>query len=727
MRWLNLLSPKPELSELMHSTARNVVGTVAGLYLVWHIIATIGYPAQFSPSLWIISISMAALVAATLHLSKRHYLLSQILWLFGLMGVILLAYHIYRFQGVLYLLMILPLLSTVTVGLPITALTVLAGTAITLVLAQSGGLPRTLPGGIFLGGIFSAVFGWGVSNNLIEALNAASYHYNEARRLLEETRAHRAEISRMLKDRNQVNYQLERMNEMLAVARAQAEEARENRNRFMLAVSHELRSPLNFIIGFSDLMVNVPETYAPLEHWPPGLYDDIQEIYTSSRHLMRLINDILDMGKIDARQMQLFREKAHLPQIVSDVAEMLRGAFEQKGIALNIELPPDLPPVFIDTTRIRQVLLNLLNNGLRFTDRGSVTLRVEKQEQHLLVSVEDTGTGIAPEDLPKVFSEFRQVGDENWRRRAGSGLGLYISRQFIELHGGKMDVESTLGQGTRFYFTLPLSSLPPQLPEIVTAEKPARGEDNRLLLFVTPRKEDLDLLQHEMDDYVLQQARTPDEAIGLTQRLYPRAILLTMEAGNLRTEKLPYDLPVVRFGLPHASMLPGNIRRQLVKPVSRKTLMESIHSLGPGLERLLIVDDDPAMVRFVTQALRADKSPNHYTLLTAFTGNQALDILSSNPVDAILLDLELPDIHGWEVLSRLRQKDGLSDLPVIIISAQDLPEMNFVPGTNALELALRRPLRLPELTRVVKSTLEVIQPVYPGERVLPSPERDRPS
>jgi signal transduction histidine kinase/CheY-like chemotaxis protein len=714
MRWLKLLSPKPELSELMNSTARNVVGTVAGLYLVWHIIATIGYPAQFSPSLWLISFLMFALVAITLRLSKSHYLLSQILWLSGLMGAIFLGYHLYRFPGILYLLLILPLLSTVTVGLPITALTILGGTAMAVVLAYSDGFSKTLPATIFLGGIFSAIFGWGVSNNLLEALNAAAYHYNEARRLLEETRAHRAEISRMLKDRNQVNYQLERMNEMLAIARAQAEEARENRNRFMLAVSHELRSPLNFIIGFSDLMVNVPETYAPLEHWPPGLYDDIQEIYTSSRHLMRLINDILDMGKIDARQMQLFREKAHLPQVIADVTEMIRGAFEQKGIALNVEIPPDLPPVFIDTTRIRQVLLNLLNNGLRFTDQGSVTLRVEKQEQHLLISVQDTGTGIAPEDLPKVFSEFRQVGDENWRRRAGSGLGLYISRQFIELHGGKMDVESVLGQGTRFYFTLPLSSLPPEIPEIVATETPPRSEDNRLLLLVTPRKEDLQRLQHEMDDYVLHQARSPQEAIGLCKRLFPRAILLTSDAEHLQTEKLPYDLPVVRFSLPHASMPPGNIRRQLVKPVSRKMLMEAIHTLGPKAERLLIVDDDPAMVRFVMQALRADKSPNHYTLLTAFTGNQALDILASTPVDAILLDLELPDIHGWEVLARLRQKEALSDLPVIIISAQDLPDMNFVPGTNALELTLRRPLRLPELTRVVKSTLEIVQPVYPG-------------
>ncbi len=155
-----------------------------------------------------------------------------------------------------------------------------------------------------------AIFGWSLSSNLFDALEAASYHYSEARRLLGETQYNQAEISRILKDRNQVNYQLERMNEMLKFSRTQAEEARENRNRFMLAVSHELRSPLNFIIGFSDLMVNAPETYAPKSNWPAGLYDDIQEIYTSSKHLMRLINDILDMGKIDVGQMSLYRAKS---------------------------------------------------------------------------------------------------------------------------------------------------------------------------------------------------------------------------------------------------------------------------------------------------------------------------------------------------------------------------------------------------------------------------------
>ncbi|MBN2385923.1 MAG: response regulator [Anaerolineales bacterium] len=712
MRWLQMLKPNPELDDLMRSTTRNVVGTVAGLYVAWHIIATVGYPAIFSPTIWITSLCMLGLVSLTLRLNEKYYLLSQSVFLVGLTAAIVITYANFHYPAILFMLPLVPLIAIVTMGTPATVVSVLANTSIMLIIARLDGLSSLTVTGISLASVFSAVFGRGVSTNLLTALNAASYHYGEARRLLDETRKHRAEISRMLKDRNQVNYQLERMNEMLTVARAQADEARENRNRFMLAVSHELRSPLNFIIGFSDLMVNAPETYAPLDGWPTGLYDDVQEIYTSSRHLMRLINDILDMGKIEAGQAPLYREKAEIDQVIEDVRTMLSSAFEQKGIALHIDVPASLPSIFVDTTRIRQVLLNLLNNGLRFTDQGHVNLRVEKRAHELYISVRDTGTGIAPEDLPQVFSMFRQVGEENWRRRAGTGLGLYISRQFIELHGGQMDVESTSGEGTCFYFTLPLNSPIPDLPQLRESPRPA-DKDNRLVLLVSPSPDDGRIFQHELEGYTLKLLADVEQVASQTGDLYPCAVLVAADAGALQAEKLPYDLPVIRYSLPHAGGHPANVRSQLVKPVPRETLMEAIHALGADRHRLMVVDDDPAMVRFVAQSLRAGKSPAEYTLLTAFDAAQATALLEEHPVDAILLDLELPDVNGWEWLRQIQENPHWADIPVIIISAQDLPEMNFVPGTNAMELVLRRSLRVPELSRMVRAVLENIQPQYP--------------
>jgi signal transduction histidine kinase/CheY-like chemotaxis protein len=717
MDWLTTPDTDSELHDLMRSTGQKLIYTIGGLYLVGHVIATLGFPKIFIPGILGLSLYMFFLVVSSLILIQRRYLLSQVIWLCGLAGAIVLSFFIFRRFEIVVLLIALPLLAVVTLGIPSAATSILVVVVIAGIIFHSAGMPIIFAAGIFLGSTFTTIFGWGLSSNLLDSIDAVSYHYHEARRLLGETQGHQAEIGRILRDRNQVNYQLERMNEMLKFSRAQAEEARENRNRFMLAVSHELRSPLNFIIGFSDLMVNAPETYAPISNWPSGLYDDVQEIYNSSKHLLRLINDILDMGKIDAGQMSLYREKAQMDQIVADVRDMLTGAFEQKGISLSIELPPDLPPVFIDTTRIRQVFLNLLNNGLRFTDQGSVTLKVQKMDTHLLVSVVDTGMGISPEDLSKVFEEFRQVGEENWRRHAGTGLGLYISRHFVELHGGEMGVESTLGQGTRFFFTLPFDSTVTDMPISFGEDHPSSG--NPRILLVTPNPEDAEILQRSLDGYVLQPVSNAAQAKEKTRELFPRAILVTADAGGLLPDDLPYDLPVVTFSISRSVSSMENLRAHLVKPISRQALLKAIQSLGPQVHHLLIVDDDPAMSRFIKQSFRADgdtQASNGYTLLSAFSGAEGLEILQKNPVDAILLDLELPDIHGWEWLVRLQDREEFAHIPVIIVSAQDLPQDNFVPGTNALELALHRPLTMNELGSVLKSVLENILPQYPKEK-----------
>jgi len=690
--------------------------TIGGLYLVGHVIATLGFPQIFIPRIWGISLYMLILVVLSLMLMERRYYLSQAIWLFGLAGAIMLAYIIFKHVEIILLLIALPLMAVITLGVTGAAIAILLVVVITITMILAAGIPAIYGGAIFLGSIFIAIFGWSLSSHLLDALEAAAYHYNETRRLLGEAQAHTAEISLVLKDRNQINYQLEHTNEMLSFARSQAEEARENRNRFMLAVSHELRSPLNFIIGFSDLMVNAPETYAPPAQWPTGLYDDLQEVYNSSKHLMRLINDILDMGKIDAGQLSLYREKVKIDQIVADVRDMLSGAFEQKGISLSIEYPQDLPPIFVDTTRLRQVFLNLLNNALRFTDQGVVSLKIQKTDTHLLVSVTDTGVGIAPEDLPQVFNEFRQVGEENWRRRAGSGLGLYISRHFVELHGGTMNVESTLGKGTHFFFTLPLDSTVTDLPTPSDAKRSSSG--NPLILLVTPVPEDAEMLQRSLDGYLLQPVSNAGQAKELTRELFPRAILVTTDSGGLNTNNLPYDLPVVTFNVSRSASSMENLRAYLVKPISRQALLKAIQSLGPQVHNLLIVDDDPAMSRFVKQSFHTNgnlKATKGYTFLSAISGVEGLKILQSNPVDAILLNLDLPDIHGWEWLAQLQGRQDLAHIPVIIVSAQDLPQDNFVTGANALELALRRPLSTTELGSIIKSVLENILPQYPKE------------
>jgi len=563
---------------------------------------------------------------------------------------------------------------------------------------------------------------------------------------MEEARRHRAEAVRVLKDLDQAYHRLERANHMLVLARAEAEEAREARNRFVLAVSHELRTPLNFILGFSELMVNSPETYAKLDRWPPGLYEDVQEIYRSSTHLMHLVNDVLDLGQIEALRMVLVKEWVNPAQIVEEAEAIVQSALVRKGLWFRSEVEPDLPDMFVDRTRIRQVLLNLVSNSLRVTQRGGITVHLRREEESLLFCVQDTGPGIDQEDIPKLFEEFRQVSDGSWRRREGAGLGIPISRRFIELHGGRMWVESQVGEGTSVYFTLPL-------PGAVRDQPLALGEDGsdtdywhylkekakgeRTLLALSPDPAADDVIVRYVDGYSVVAVHSPDQIRPAVTELLPHALVL--DYALIRDEEvqsvlreLPYDLPVISFSFPggpgRPRRLPAGVSSYLVKPIGRQQLAEAVQALGPDVHKLLVVDDDPGMVRFVTLALKSvgEKASfrDGYRLTTALTGTEALEKVRKDKPDAVLLDLALPDISGWEVLKELQGDPTLSDVSVILITAHDWPQMSTGGGEEVLQVTMRRPLSRHELTSVLQCLLETIQPAYPAISAGPARSTD---
>ncbi|MBN2148478.1 MAG: response regulator [Anaerolineales bacterium] len=737
IRVLGILRSDPGENEVRLSIFRNLVATVGAVYLVWHFLATLSWPHVFSPSLWFSTMLMFVTVVLALRLAANYYPVAQTVWFVGLSVMILQAYTTYRRPEVMLLWIFLPLMAVAMLGYRGTFLVSFLIVAAVAALSRFSFIPP-LPEGyrtaIIVGGIFSGSLSWSISSNLISAIDSASFHFKEARRLLEETRQHRAEISRMLKDRNQINYQLERLNQMLQAARNHAEEARADRDRFVLAISHELRSPLNFILGFSDLMVNSPETYADLESWPVGLYDDVQEIYRSSTHLLGLINDILDIGQIDAQRMSIFREKVGLCQIVEDVQNMVEKAFTQKGLYLRISLAEDLPPMFVDRTRIRQVLLNLVNNSLRFTEHGGVTITARQDQDAILVQVTDTGAGIASEDFPKIFEEFRQVGVDQWQRSSGSGLGLSISRRFVQLHGGKMWLESTLGQGTSIFFTIPIN----QTTEDWESSTLTPAQDQR---FAPQHLEKLVLLcsanpmagkmsQQWLESYHIQAIDSIAQLPDRVRQTFPQAVLVDRaleQDRSLLARELPYPLPLVSFHLPgnisREQQLPAGVSDYLVKPISRQALLESVQRLGLQGRTLLVVEDDPAMARFILQAFRSAEQnaqiPVEYQVLSAYTGEEALNLLQERTVDALLLDLELPDMHGWELLEHIRQLPCPFP-PVIVISAMDLPQELFSHGQVVLDVTLNRPLSQVELPGILKALVENIHPAYPRQTSLGS-------
>jgi signal transduction histidine kinase len=272
---------------------------------------------------------------------------------------------------------------------------------------------------------------------------------------VEKARLHQEEVKRLNKSLGLAYSLLRRRSQELAVARQEAEEALRMKEQFAVYVSHELRTPLNIMLGFLEILQRYPEVYGDVQ-WTPTLRRDIAEIQRSARHLFDLVNDLLDLARIDAVKMPIHRESCRLEDVMAEAVELVRRLLVHKPVQLRLSVEGPLPTLYIDRTRIRQVLLNLLANALKFTPPGGrIDVVVRREGDHARCEVRDTGPGIAAADLPRLFKRFSQL-DEGVKRRVGTGLGLSISKALVEEHGGQIGVESTVGRGSTFWFTLPL-------------------------------------------------------------------------------------------------------------------------------------------------------------------------------------------------------------------------------------------------------------------------------
>lgn len=725
--------------ELMQSISKKVMGTTLATYLAWHIIATLCWPQAFSPSIYMITLIMVVVTVLANWLLPRSYFAAQVSWFVGLTSAVVTAFSLYHYPAILLCLAILPIMAEVMIGVRLTlVLDALLITMLTVWSKMQTGIsfPRNYLAVVVLTSIGATSLGWGILDNLISSIEAASYHYREALQRLNEAREHRAEISVLLKDVNKANYQLENLNRMLIYARAQADEAREERDRFAMAVSHELRSPLNFIIGFSDLMVNSPETYASKENWPHGLYDDIKEIYKSSTHLMDLINDILDMGKIDAQQMALFKEKIDFSAIVEDVRQMVHSAVESKGLALVVNTEPDLPMVYVDRTRIRQVLLNLVTNSLRFTRKGSITIHTYLSFPNVLrVDVTDTGVGISKADQPKVFKEFRQVGTQNWQRGEGSGLGLSIGRRFIQMHGGEMGLESEPGKGSTFFFTIPVEQQVDALEDLEPEEerdasKPRKtmpDEKLPMLVFLSRDAFSARVFAESIQGVKATLITDPSKLYSTVASVYPRSVIVDEGLADdpyvqafLKTP--PYDVPVIVFPIPLSrqnrnSNLPDGVHDYLVKPVPRQVMIETVARLEIEPHTILVVDDDPSMARFVMQSLKTTEDdeyelPKDLNIVAALDGQEAMRFLQALPIGLVLLDLDLSDMNGLTLLNQMRLENKLHKIPVVIVSASD-PPVTFEPQKKGeFRILVNRTFSNKELNDILTTNLRQVAPTF---------------
>ncbi len=494
-------------------------------------------------------------------------------------------------------------------------------------------------------------------------------------RLAREVRLRQEEVNRLNKALKVSNGLLKRSLGELALAQREAEEGRHLKEQFATTVSHELRTPLNIILGFVEVMQRYPEVYAGAV-WTPALRRDVGEIQRSARYLSELVDDILDLARVQALKMPIHREHHDLAAIIEEAVDLAsRLLVDKRAVRIRHEVSPEVHTLFVDRTRIRQVLLNLLANACRFTDQGEIAVSAVRQGEEVVISVVDTGSGIPAEELHRIFDEFRQVtgpGDEALRS-AGKGLGLAIARRFVQMHGGRMWVESEVGRGSTFYFSLPVEEK--QVARLANhpVTEMSSGETSPSILVVDEPEGEAFLRRH-LEQYRVIRAVDLTEAKELVIREHPRAVIVNVSAGP---EEGPVGLPAALMSEPVPVLqccLPGGrslFERHLyddwlVKPVDSDGLAMALGRF-PQLRRILVVDDDPSFVRLVRRIIEAQQGD--WEVDWAHDGREALDKLAQEPADIVLLDIALPGMSGRAVAQAIRRQFSDQVTAVIAVTA----------------------------------------------------------
>lgn len=701
--------------ELNRDTSRSLIVAVSGMYVVWHFAATVSWPTDYLTSTWVVTLVLGASTALALFLLKRSLFWAHLLWLAGLAASISAAVLFYQRAEIGFFYALLPFMAAGILGWP-------AAVAVeTAILALAQTFAPAYAVAIVLGGAVTGVTGWAYARSLFTVAHWSLAGFAEARRQTAEARRHRGELARLNKELDHAFYLLERANAALDAAMRASAQAEQFKTEFVTNVSHELRTPLNLIIGFAEMMMTSPESYNGVAL--PGPYrSDLYSVYHSAQHLLALVDDVLDLARIEVGKIALSREPVDLALLLHDAASLVGDYVRTKGLELQIAPLPDLPPLWLDRLRIRQVLLNLLVNAARFTERGRIGIDVARAGGEVggevVVRVWDSGPGIPEADLPKIFEEFRATERPFSDWHSGTGLGLPISKKFVELHGGTMGVESTLGQGATFWFALPPAAVAAPGPleaDAIQARAAllAPATTERMVVLVHAERGIAVLMRRYLDGVEVVHAHGLAEGAELARQLGAVALLID--------EATPGPLPacdclVLRCPLPSTQATADDLGavELLVKPVSRQELLAAVDRLERPVQRVLIVDDDPEVTRLFRRMLRGRVAPRD--CWEAYNGAEALARMRQELPDLVLLDLVMPEVDGRTVLAQMRADAALAEIPVLLISARGQDHLSLrLAGHVAIERAGGL-----ELGEVVQTLAAVLKVLTPGWRPAPA-------
>lgn len=457
------------------------------------------------------------------------------------------------------------------------------------------------------------------------------------------------------------------------------------KNQFMANMSHELRTPLNSIIGFSRVMLKGID--GPLTDMQET---DLGAIYDSGRHLLALINDILDISKINAGKMEVVFEPVDLKPMIQSVMSTAMGFVKDKPIKLLTDVPEDLPQVVADARRIRQVLTNLLGNAGKFTEEGSIKVAAAYDDYQVIVSVQDTGIGIPPERLHAVFEQFEQVDSSSSRRYQGTGLGVPLSREFVRMHGGDMWIQrSVVGEGTTFCFSLPLGG-----PDAVSGDGGvavgaqmgpsfAQSAQSRIVLTVDDDAGVITLFRRylEKQGYKVFGLTRGERVVEEAMRLAPYAITLDVlmpgldgwgVIEQLKSHPETRDIPIIVCSVlgDEGRGLSMGVTDYLLKPISERALLDALEHVGTDGEsgHVLVVDDNPDDRKLLRRIL---ENAGH-DVVEAGGGADAISQMQRQAPSLVVLDLMMPDVGGFAVLESLKRDEATRGIPVVVVTAKEL-------------------------------------------------------